>query len=113
MSGLKRSRTLIFLILILSLAVAVCGLDHAGSMGHGGTTAMNCAANFCTTLISSNPGSPVKADGFFPILILAMIPGLSFVLLGRNGFLQTLFDSGGPILKSSGKIYRLQSVFRI
>jgi hypothetical protein len=108
-----RNRSLLLFILLLSFALAVCGLDHAGTMGQGGSASMNCDANSCTTLVSVDASSPVHGAGFLLIIALLALPGSPAFLGLQSLFLRPLFDSGGRSSASTDKLYRLHSVFRL
>jgi hypothetical protein len=71
------------LAIAVSVAVAVCSLDHKGPMlgtaghmgasGHSDSTVLGCGGGSCFTLISKAFVSPEKIAGFFffPILFLS------------------------------------------
>lgn len=110
MFGTIRNRRYLMFILVLSLAMAFCGLDHAGAMGHGGSTSANCAAKSCNSLISNDSASPVKAAGFLLIMALLVFPAPSATLGARHLFLRPLFDPG-RYSRTTEKHYLLHSVF--
>ncbi|MEW6324222.1 MAG: hypothetical protein AB1515_02425 [Nitrospirota bacterium] len=113
MDWAKRPTRLLFGMMVLAVAVTLCGIDHLGLQsdlmaGHAHGAAPECVPDLCVTA-TSNDTSWAGKTALFWLLGLALTAGLITPLLvdPKNAW---LIHAHHPP-RASNKLYRLHAVF--
>lgn len=115
MFRVRRNNKLMFSVMALCIAVAVCSIDHVspmnGAADHAHTAAPGCIPNLCVTMVSQDAPLSGKTGAFFLLLSVLLISGFTPHLPDTHPHNRTLLVSANHFPRASNKLYRLHAVY--